>query len=400
MNAEFDKINICFVIDDNYAEHCAVTIASILLNSESVFHFYILYYKLRLKNKKKLDNLKKIKKFEITFVGVDLKDFGECYLPTNSHFSIVTYFTLKISSLLPNIDKIVYLDSDTVVIRDLKELWDISFDDAYIIACKTVANKSNCKRLSLPTGTPCINTGVMVLDLKKIRENDLEKLFFKCIKQNNGKLKYADQDVMNLVLTGKDGAIKHIQQNWNTEDATCISYEEDYLPIIHNPYIIHFITGEKPWHADSRQMFKAKYWQYQHEVAIVNPSKIVMTLLVRNEEDILRYNIDFHLSRGVDFIIVTDNGSTDSTGDILREYEERGILHLIDEPTHNHNQAEWNNRMAEIARDQYDADIIFHCDADEFWYPKSGNLKDEIANRPEDILFVDVINVLLEDKDD
>lgn len=127
-------------------------------------------------------------------------------------------------------------------------------------------------------------------------------------------------------------------------------------------------------------------------------SKLVMTLLVRNEEDIVRYNIDFHLSKGVDFIIATDNGSTDSTRDILREYEERGVLHLIDEPTHNHNQAEWNNRMAEMARAQYGADIIFHCDADEFWYPRSGNLKDEILKRQEDILVVDVVNVLLEDK--
>lgn len=135
--------------------------------------------------------------------------------------------------------------------------------------------------------------------------------------------------------------------------------------------------------------------KYHHEAAaIVNPSKLVMTLLVRNEEDIIRLNIDFHLSKGVDFIIATDNGSTDSTRDILREYEEKGLLHLIDEKTHNHNQAEWNNRMAKIARDQYSADIIFHCDADEFWHPQSGNLKEEISNRPEDILIVDVINII------
>jgi len=393
-----NKINICFVIDDNYAEHCAVTIASILLNSESAFHFHVVYYELSVNNRKRLDNLKKIKIFEITFVSVDLTDFEECYLDPNAHFSVTTYFKLRISSLLPTIDKIVYLDSDTVVIRDLRELWDISFDDSCIIACKTIAHKSQCERLGLPIGAPCINAGVMVLDLKKMRDNSLEDLFFQCIKQNHEKLKYADQDVINLVLIEKEEAIKQIQQNWNAEDATCISYEEDYLPIIHNPYIIHFITGEKPWRPGSRQLFKEKYWQYHHEVAMVNPSKLIMTLLVRNEEDIVRYNIDFHLSKGVDFIIATDNGSTDSTRDILREYEEKGVLHLIDEKNHNHNQAEWNNRMAEIAGAQYGADIIFHCDADEFWYPRSGNLKDEMSIRREDILFVDVINVLMKDK--
>jgi GT2 family glycosyltransferase/glycosyltransferase involved in cell wall biosynthesis len=128
------------------------------------------------------------------------------------------------------------------------------------------------------------------------------------------------------------------------------------------------------------------------------PGRLVMTLLVRNEEDIVRHTIDFHLSRGVDFIIATDNGSTDSTRDILKEYEERGALHLIDEDTHTHSQAEWNNRMARIAREKYGADYLFHCDADEFWHPRTGNLKDEISRRPEDILVVDVVNVLLSDR--
>jgi len=123
-----------------------------------------------------------------------------------------------------------------------------------------------------------------------------------------------------------------------------------------------------------------------------------MTLLVRNEEDIIRYNIDFHLRKGVDFIVATDNGSTDSTRDILREYQEKGILYLIDEKSHNKNQSGWNNRMAKLACDQFHADIIFHCDADEFWYPRSGNLKDEIMGRPEDILAVDLLNVLLTDQ--
>ena len=138
--------------------------------------------------------------------------------------------------------------------------------------------------------------------------------------------------------------------------------------------------------------------QYSPDTKIANHRKLIMTLLVRNEEDIVRYNIDFHLSKGVDFIIATDNGSTDSTRDILKEYEARGVLHLIDEKTLNHDQARWNNRMAKIARDRYGADIIFHCDADEFWYPRSGSLKDEIAGRPEDILIVDMINILLVDK--
>ena len=69
--------------------------------------------------------------------------------------------------------------------------------------------------------------------------------------------------------------------------------------------------------------------------------KIIMTLLVRDEEDILKQNIDFHLSQGVDFIIATDNLSVDSTKNILKEYEYHGKLRYIFEERDNYNQHEW-----------------------------------------------------------
>jgi hypothetical protein len=124
--------------------------------------------------------------------------------------------------------------------------------------------------------------------------------------------------------------------------------------------------------------------------------KLVMTILARNEADIIRQNLEFHLNKGVDFIIATDNGSTDGTREIFEEYAKKGVLHLIDENNQNHFQSKWVNRMGEIAYKKYKADIILHCDADEFWVPQSGNLKTEIWNSPEDILYVNLAHVLLE----
>jgi hypothetical protein len=126
--------------------------------------------------------------------------------------------------------------------------------------------------------------------------------------------------------------------------------------------------------------------------------KLIMTLLVRDEEDIIEKNIRFHLNHGVDFIVATDNGSVDGTMNILKEYENNGILHLIDEKKQDYSQSEWVNRMGKLAYEKYNADIIFHCDADEFWSPKSGNLKNEILkNQNADVLKVNVVNVLLEE---
>ena len=126
--------------------------------------------------------------------------------------------------------------------------------------------------------------------------------------------------------------------------------------------------------------------------------KLVMTLLVRDEEDIVRQNIEFHLKQGVDFIIATDNGSVDATLDILRSYERESVLYLIEEPTQDHSQSKWVNRMGEIAYVKYGADFIFHCDADEFWEASSGNLKNEMIVRKNlDVMKVNVINMLLKD---
>lgn len=123
-----------------------------------------------------------------------------------------------------------------------------------------------------------------------------------------------------------------------------------------------------------------------------------MTLLARDEEDIIRHNIEFHLARGVDFIIATDNGSIDKTRDIFDEYRKNGILYLIDEPGRDKSQAAWNNRMARLAVEEYKADVIFHCDADEFWCPLKGDLKKEIWKSYSDVMAVKVINVLLENR--
>ena len=57
--------------------------------------------------------------------------------------------------------------------------------------------------------------------------------------------------------------------------------------------------------------------------------KLVVTLLARDEEDVIACNLDYHLRRGVDFVIATDHGSRDATADILREYERAGVLKLL-----------------------------------------------------------------------
>jgi glycosyltransferase involved in cell wall biosynthesis len=112
--------------------------------------------------------------------------------------------------------------------------------------------------------------------------------------------------------------------------------------------------------------------------------KLVMTLLLRDEEDIVRENLDFHLTQGVDRVIVTDNGSEDDTLEILREYEAQGAVRLLVEPTDDYSQGRWVTRMARLAADE-GADWVINNDADEFWWPLSGTLKSTFEGLADDV---------------
>jgi hypothetical protein len=124
--------------------------------------------------------------------------------------------------------------------------------------------------------------------------------------------------------------------------------------------------------------------------------KLVMTLLVRDEIDILSSNISFHLDHGVDFIIATDNLSVDGTADVLRHYERRGLLHYIYEAGDDYAQHRWVTRMARLASTTFSADWVINSDADEFWCAERGDLKQTLSAAPPscEALLIDRVNFL------
>lgn len=92
--------------------------------------------------------------------------------------------------------------------------------------------------------------------------------------------------------------------------------------------------------------------------------KIVATLLIKNEEDIIATNIEHHINQGVSHFIITDNASVDNTRSIVAKYPE--VVEIIDEPGKDHRQSEWVTRMARMAC-KYNPDWIIHLDGDELW---------------------------------
>jgi hypothetical protein len=126
--------------------------------------------------------------------------------------------------------------------------------------------------------------------------------------------------------------------------------------------------------------------------------KLVMTMMVRDEADIIDAVIRFSLDQGVDLLIVTDNGSVDGTVERLEEYVRAGRVVLHHEPRQLKEQYRVVTRMAREAWTEHGADWVINADADEFWLPvdRSLTLRDALSAVPKSVRAfpVPVVNLI------
>jgi hypothetical protein len=109
-----------------------------------------------------------------------------------------------------------------------------------------------------------------------------------------------------------------------------------------------------------------------------------MTLVVRDEADVVDSQISYHLNAGVDFVLATDHDSQDGTTEILESYERDGSLRLF-RARGEMLDSDWRTRMARLAATEYGADWVINTDADEFWLPRAGTLKELFRAIPDRI---------------
>lgn len=148
-----------------------------------------------------------------------------------------------------------------------------------------------------------------------------------------------------------------------------------------NETLIKFVGNLIPFKKLRKNFKNTKIKElHEREIAKRENIKLIMTLVCKDEIDIIEKHILFHHHMGIDGYIVTDNNSTDGTREVLEKYKQQGIiLEIIDEPCKTHMHSVWVDRMVWLAKNKYHADWVINSDSDEFWYASSLNLKKDIG---------------------
>ncbi len=207
------------------------------------------------------------------FVEVDERIFEDNKIPTYNNLPMWTYYRLLLPELVDK-DKILYLDWDILVNKDISELWDIDLWDSLLAWVKTNVLKPWMENIQVDN---YINAGMMLINLKLWRENNI---WYKCIEfcvnypmWITGKKKIMwDQCAINKVCENK---IKYIDPAYN-QTPMCFGWELDYSQLwynknkydqaIKNPTIIHFAGVDKPWKLNSLHPYNKLWGRYHSQL--------------------------------------------------------------------------------------------------------------------------------------
>ncbi len=247
-------MNILVSLNSNYIYPLCVMLNSLAkTNSDNHFDIYVAYSSL---TEEDFDRMEKaLKNIDAVIHKVHVDDGIFSGAPVLNRLSKETYYRLLIGDILPeSVHKILYLDPDIVINKDLSELYNIDLSGKVIAGGTHVPEfmrKINAFRLNLKKSSPYINAGVLLINLDEWRKTVTLKEILDYISANIKKLFLADQDVVNYLFD--DVKISIDERIYNLDEKTYKKYSSgknriDLEWVRKNTVIIHFNGSQKPWH--------------------------------------------------------------------------------------------------------------------------------------------------------
>ena len=273
-------INIVLCSDDNYAQHIAVVVASVMANTKAQVCFFVINDDI---SQEKIIKLKKTAvKFNtaIEFIDVPKEKFTNVYL--SGHVSKAAYFRLALADILPvDIEKVIYLDVDLLVYDDINKLWQCNLENFPLGAVKDFGimasgrlSRQKKEVIGLPIGDKYFNSGVLLINLNEWRKQNYTKQIFKMI--NSNQFPHHDQDALNKIFMYK---WKELDLRWNIIPPVYNlflkvlienKFRRSAIKARKDPGIIHYAGRYKPWEFDIHKGFNDMYYEYLKQTAFAN----------------------------------------------------------------------------------------------------------------------------------
>ena len=259
------KISIAYAPDDNYVNQTVVSMKSALEHNEQV-EFIIMYSKLSDESMQKLGTVGG----SLRLIKMDESQFAD--LTLSKWVTVQAWFRIKLPDLCKDLDKVLYLDCDTLIRGNLDKLFSLDLTDKYLAGVKDVWGVSKyVKRLGMKSGV-YVNSGMLLFNCDYCRK---EHFFDKVVDfaKNNAKIiEFCDQDSINKVV---DEHKLVISPKYNLMDTWWRGgyyefegkEEAEYLQAKENPIIAH-LTGLKPAFKGCGNKFKDEWWEIAKKTKI------------------------------------------------------------------------------------------------------------------------------------
>jgi len=264
-------MNILLATDNNFVQHCCVTITSVLLNNTDVVVF-LFTDDLTASNEKLLQDQTEKLGGTLIVRRVDGETIAKFPMPKtsgNAHISVATYYRLFVEELLPlEVDRILYLDCDMIINESLEELYKTDITN-YALAAVYQHNEwaetyKVFERLDYPKDKGYFNAGMLLINLDYWRSNNVTKRLMDFIKFHYDRILSHDQDVLNAVLHDETLPVSY---KWNYTPIFLNMDRFTFLPHLNyvdglKPVIIHFVSRPKPWQYYCKHPYKQLYFDY------------------------------------------------------------------------------------------------------------------------------------------
>ena len=262
------EIPIFFATDDSYIPFLAVSLQSLVDNSSKENNYIIrILYTTSISE----ENKRKIKKYERENVSIEFVDLNEYVeeikekLFTRDYYSKTTYYRLFIPTLYPQYDKILYLDSDIVLLSDVADLYNEDLGDNLVggapddvIQTIDIFREYSEKVVGLADYRNYFNAGILLMNLDALRKfNFQEKLIYLL-----GQIKFSvaqDQDYLNRICKGK---VKILNKAWNRMPIAVVQGETEATG--EDIKLIHYNLAFKPWHFEDIP-YQKYFWEYANK---------------------------------------------------------------------------------------------------------------------------------------